>query len=65
MTQEAQAAVPVTSIDKAGKFAGRTVKLQGWLYNMREAGKLVVSDFSRRHGRDSGRGVAEGTAGGV
>ena len=54
MTQEAQAAVPVTSIDKAGQFAGRTVKLQGWLYNMREAGKLLFPIF-----RD-GTGVIQG-----
>ena len=54
MTQEAQAAVPVTTIDKAGQFAGRAVKLQGWLYNMREAGKLLFPIF-----RD-GTGVIQG-----
>jgi asparaginyl-tRNA synthetase len=56
MTQEAQAAVPVTTIDKAGQFAGRAVKLQGWLYNMREAGKLLFPIF-----RD-GTGVIQGVA---
>jgi asparaginyl-tRNA synthetase len=54
MTLEAQAAVPVTTIDKAGQFAGRTVRLQGWLYNMREAGKLLFPIF-----RD-GTGVIQG-----
>jgi asparaginyl-tRNA synthetase len=54
MTQEAQAAVPVTTIDKAGQFAGRAVKLQGWLYNLREAGKLLFPIF-----RD-GTGVIQG-----
>ncbi len=54
MTQEAQAALPVTTIDKAGQFAGRAVKLQGWLYNMREAGKLLFPIF-----RD-GTGVIQG-----
>ncbi len=54
MTQEAQVAVPVTTIDKAGQFVGRTVKLQGWLYNLREAGKLLFPIF-----RD-GTGVIQG-----
>jgi asparaginyl-tRNA synthetase len=54
MTQEAQSAVPITTIDKAGQFAGRTVKLQGWLYNQREAGKLLFPIF-----RD-GTGVIQG-----
>jgi len=56
MTQEAQAALPVTSIDKVGQFAGRTVKLQGWLYNLRESGKLLFPIF-----RD-GTGVIQGVA---
>jgi asparaginyl-tRNA synthetase len=54
MTQEAQAALPVTTIDKAGQFVGRAVKLQGWLYNLREAGKLLFPIF-----RD-GTGVIQG-----
>ena len=54
MTQEIQSAVLVTTIDKAGQFAGRTVKLQGWLYNQREAGKLLFPIF-----RD-GTGVIQG-----
>ena len=54
MTQEAQSAVPITTIDKVSQFAGRTVKLQGWLYNQREAGKLLFPIF-----RD-GTGVIQG-----
>ncbi|MGB9336080.1 MAG: asparagine--tRNA ligase, partial [Candidatus Acidiferrales bacterium] len=54
MTHEAQAAVPITTIDKGGQFVGRAVKLQGWLYNMREAGKLLFPIF-----RD-GTGVIQG-----
>src|SRR5271154_7173350 len=54
MTQETQSAVPITTIDKAGQFAGRAVKLQGWLYNQREAGKLLFPIF-----RD-GTGVIQG-----
>jgi asparaginyl-tRNA synthetase len=54
MTQEAQSAVAITTIDKAGQFAGRTIKLQGWLYNQREAGKLLFPIF-----RD-GTGVIQG-----
>ncbi len=54
MTQEAQVAVPVTTVDRAGEFAGRAVKLQGWLYNLREAGKLLFPIF-----RD-GTGVIQG-----
>src|SRR5580698_3787307 len=54
MTQEAQSAVPITTIDKVSQFAGRTVRLQGWLYNQREAGKLLFPIF-----RD-GTGVIQG-----
>src|SRR6202041_1109830 len=54
MTQEAQSAVPITTIDQAGQFAGRTIKLQGWLYNQREAGKLLFPIF-----RD-GTGIIQG-----
>jgi asparaginyl-tRNA synthetase len=54
MTQEAQSAVPITTIDKTGQFAGRAIKIQGWLYNQREAGKLLFPIF-----RD-GTGVIQG-----
>src|SRR5580698_9416081 len=54
MTQEAQSAVPITTIDKVSQFAGRTVRLQGWLYNQREAGKLLFPIF-----RD-GTGIIQG-----
>jgi asparaginyl-tRNA synthetase len=54
MTQEAQSPVPITTIDKVSQFAGRAVKLRGWLYNQREAGKLLFPIF-----RD-GTGVIQG-----
>jgi len=31
----------VTTIEKAGEHAGKTVTIRGWLYNMRESGKLL------------------------
>jgi asparaginyl-tRNA synthetase len=39
--QKSQSSAPVTTIDKAGEHAGQTVTLRGWLYNMRESGKLL------------------------
>ena len=54
MTQEAQAPVPVTTIDRAGEYAGRAVTIRGWLYNLRESGKLLFPIF-----RD-GTGVMQG-----
>lgn len=54
MTQEAQAPSPVTTIDKAGEHAGKTVTIRGWLYNMRESGKLLFPIF-----RD-GTGIMQG-----
>jgi len=54
MTQEAQAAVPSITIDQAGRHAGRAVKIHGWLYNLRESGKLLFPIF-----RD-GTGVIQG-----
>jgi asparaginyl-tRNA synthetase len=54
MTQQAQAAPPITTIDKAGEHAGKTVTIRGWLYNMRESGKLLFPIF-----RD-GSGILQG-----
>ena len=54
MTQEAQAAVPTITIEQAGAHAGGSVTIRGWLYNMREAGKLLFPIF-----RD-GTGVMQG-----
>ena len=54
MTQEAQAAVPIISIERAGAHAGGTVTIRGWLYNLRESGKLLFPIF-----RD-GTGIMQG-----
>ena len=54
MTQEAQAPIPVITIDHAGEHAGRAVTVRGWLYNLRESGKLLFPIF-----RD-GTGVIQG-----
>ncbi len=42
------------SIENAGKFAGEEVTLKGWLYNLRESGKLLFPIF-----RD-GTGIIQG-----
>src|SRR5580698_6309387 len=44
----------IVSIEQIGEFAGQEVTLQGWLYNMRESGKLLFPIF-----RD-GTGVIQG-----
>jgi asparaginyl-tRNA synthetase len=36
---------PVTSIADAGKHEGQTVTIRGWLYNLRESGKLLFPIF--------------------
>jgi asparaginyl-tRNA synthetase len=51
MTQET---APVISIEQAGKHGGSDVTLRGWLYNLRESGKLMFPIF-----RD-GTGVMQG-----
>jgi len=54
MTQEAQAPIPVITIDRAGEHAGHAAEIRGWLYNLRESGKLLFPIF-----RD-GTGVIQG-----
>jgi asparaginyl-tRNA synthetase len=54
MTQEAQAKVPTITIEQAGAHAGGTVTIRGWLYNLRESGKLLFPIF-----RD-GTGIMQG-----
>jgi asparaginyl-tRNA synthetase len=54
MTQKATAPVPIITIDHAGQYQDRAVKLQGWLYNLRESGKLLFPIF-----RD-GTGIIQG-----
>src|SRR5581483_12024192 len=36
---------PVTTIAEAGKHEGQTVTIRGWLYNLRESGKLLFPIF--------------------
>ena len=45
---------PVTTIAEIGKHEGQQVRLRGWLYNLRESGKLLFPQF-----RD-GSGVIQG-----
>ena len=46
----------VTTIEKIGQHEGREVTIRGWLYNLRESGKLLFPIF-----RD-GTGVIQGVA---
>src|ERR1700734_592879 len=45
MTELAQSSNPITTIEHAGTHAGNTVTIRGWLYNMRESGKLLFPIF--------------------
>jgi asparaginyl-tRNA synthetase len=58
MTQQAQSptpnSTPIITIEQAGQHAGETVTIRGWLYNLRESGKLLFPIF-----RD-GTGVIQG-----
>src|SRR6476620_3576596 len=45
---------PITTISDIGKHEGQTVTIRGWLYNLRESGKLLFPQF-----RD-GSGVIQG-----
>jgi len=37
---------PVSTIAEIGKHEGQTVTIRGWLYNLRESGKLLFPIFS-------------------
>jgi asparaginyl-tRNA synthetase len=54
MTEEAKTEIatetvpeskPLTTIAKIGEYEGRSVTLRGWLYNLRESGKLLFPIF--------------------
>jgi asparaginyl-tRNA synthetase len=45
MTQEAQTANPIITIEQASQYSGRAVTIRGWLYNLRESGKLLFPIF--------------------
>ncbi len=49
--------MPIVSIENVGQFTGQAVTIRGWLYNLREAGKLLFPIF-----RD-GTGVIQGVVG--
>src|ERR1700690_1780697 len=36
---------PVTTIADIGRHEGQTVTIRGWLYNLRESGKLLFPQF--------------------
>jgi asparaginyl-tRNA synthetase len=46
---------PITAISEIGKFDGQSVTLRGWLYNLRESGKLLFPIF--RDGSGTIQGV--------
>jgi asparaginyl-tRNA synthetase len=54
MTQETQATTPAITIEQADQHPGEAVVIRGWLYNLRESGKLLFPIF-----RD-GTGVIQG-----
>src|SRR5580704_18567783 len=54
MTSETPAATSSITIEQAGAHAGGTVTIRGWLYNLRESGKLLFPIF-----RD-GTGIMQG-----
>ena len=56
MSQEAQVKAPVITIERAAEHAGQVATIRGWLYNLRESGKLLFPIF-----RD-GTGVMQGVA---
>jgi asparaginyl-tRNA synthetase len=49
-------AAPVATVATLGQFDGQSVTLRGWLYNLRESGKLVFPIF--RDGSGTVQGVA-------
>ena len=50
---------PVTTIAEIGKHEGQTVTIRGWLYNLRESGKLLFPQFRDGSGHHSGRRAEE------
>ena len=52
--QDAKGSMTIITIEDAGKFDGQEVTIRGWLYNLRESGKLLFPIF-----RD-GTGIIQG-----
>jgi len=55
-TTPTTAAAPVATIASLGQHEGQSVTIQGWLYNLRESGKLLFPIF--RDGTGTVQGVA-------
>jgi len=45
---------PIATITEIGKFDGQTVTIRGWLYNLRESGKLLFPIFRDGSGQIQG-----------
>jgi asparaginyl-tRNA synthetase len=45
MTEQAQAPAATIAVERAGDHVGRVVTIRGWLYNLRESGKLLFPIF--------------------
>jgi asparaginyl-tRNA synthetase len=52
--QDAKGSMTIITIEEAGKYDGQEVTIRGWLYNLRESGKLLFPIF-----RD-GTGIIQG-----
>jgi asparaginyl-tRNA synthetase len=52
--QDAKGSMTIITIEDAGKYVGQEVTIRGWLYNLRESGKLLFPIF-----RD-GTGILQG-----
>ena len=46
LISENETEAPVTTIREIGQHEGQTVTIRGWLYNLRESGKLLFPQFS-------------------
>src|SRR5581483_9645925 len=55
MESIASTSAPVATIAEIGKHEGQTVTIRGWLYNLRESGKLLFAIF--RDGSGTIQGV--------
>ena len=51
---------PVTTIASLGQHEGETITLRGWLYNLRESGKLLFPIF--RDGTGTVQGIVPKSA---
>ena len=45
---------PIATIAEIGKYEGQTVTIRGWLYNLRESGKLLFPIFRDGSGQIQG-----------